>query len=72
MIAEIDLNREPTCEPVDTMQAARFHPRPTEARLVMMGGVLNGQRDDYNVNCDPEAEKIVLNLESKSPWWVWM
>lgn len=31
-----------------------------KAKLVMMGGVVNSQRAEYNVSCDPEAARIVF------------
>ncbi|KKL69310.1 hypothetical protein LCGC14_2116200, partial [marine sediment metagenome] len=31
-----------------------------KAELVMMGGVVNSQRAEYNVSCDPEAARIVF------------
>jgi len=31
-----------------------------KTRLIMMGGVVNSQQAEYNVSCDPEAARIVL------------
>ena len=33
VIAEIDLNKEPSYEPMDAVQAARFYPASTETRV---------------------------------------